>query len=271
MSVHLVYAGVCVAIIALLTITTQRYWEDHAKFALGIKLDTVIVVAIVILSFASIELHKVKEEAFSGFTVGSLDQAAIEQINGLDQTAAGRWDIVAKDKGKLFKNTAIYIIPLSLLLFLGSIKGRLVLFFIFSQGYMLTEILTGLTKALVDRYRPFAYMSTSGLESLGQEAGEEFREDIVEYDILNSFFSGDASVLAYGFVFFALAFSVYRNRTTRLVVWIAAFAAIAAGCYFRTMSGKHFPSDVIVGAVVGAMVAALILWLHFKPKDSDLT
>jgi membrane-associated phospholipid phosphatase len=152
-------------------------------------------------------------------------------------------------------------------LFKGSIKRKIVLFFIFSQGYVLTESLTGLTKGLIERYRPFAYMSKSGLEDLSAIEKEKFLEDIVDYDILNSFFSGDASILAYGLVFFAFSYSlIYNSRISKNVVWIAVFLGVFLGCYFRTLSGKHFPTDVIVGGLVGVLVAVGIIKLHINMR-----
>jgi membrane-associated phospholipid phosphatase len=257
--------------ILALTVNTEDYWKDHKILTLNAKFEILICLVLLGLAYASIEIHKSKKNDHTEFTIGSLDNKSIEQINAIDRSIAGRWDIEAKNTGKLFKNIAIYLIPFSLFLFAGSLKRRVGLFFIFTQGYILAETLTGLTKGLVDRYRPFAYMTNSGLESLSAKAKEKFLEDIFEYDILNSFFSGDASILAYGFVFFAISYSwIYKKATYKTAVWMATFLAVFLGCYFRVLSGKHFPSDVIVGAIVGTLVALGILLLHKNRKIESL-
>ncbi|MCR9067118.1 MAG: phosphatase PAP2 family protein, partial [Cytophagales bacterium] len=151
------------------------------------------------------------------------------------------------------------------LLFIGSLKGRLILFFIFSQGYVLTETMTGLAKGLIDRYRPFAYLSNDAVKFLNDESKEEFLEDIVDSDILNSFFSGDASIVAFSFTFFAFSYSsCYGQSKLKPLIWIVAVSSISLGCYYRTISGKHFPTDVLIGALVGAFVAFFILGIHQK-------
>lgn len=267
MTQTLIYITISIVTITFLIINQKDYWKDHIKVILRPKLEILICLVLIGLSYSSIELHNNKKNKHTGFTIGSLNQNSIEQINILDRSIAGRWDIEAKDNGKIFKNIAIYLIPLFLFFFKGSIKRKIVLFFIFSQGYVLTESLTGLTKGLIERYRPFAYMSKSGLEGLSAIAKEKFLEDIVEYDILNSFFSGDASILSYGLVFFAFSYSlIYNNRIGKNIVWITAFIGVFLGCYFRTLSGKHFPTDVIVGAIVGTLVAVGIIKLHLGKR-----
>ncbi|WP_430682206.1 phosphatase PAP2 family protein [Maribacter halichondriae] len=68
-------------------------------------------------------------------------------------------------------------------------------------------------------------------------------------------------------VFFAFSYSlIYNNRISKNVVWIAALLGVFLGCYFRTLSGKHFPTDVIVGGLVGSLVAVGILKLHISKR-----
>ena len=259
----IIYSIITLLIVIVLIINQKEYWKDHFKVTLRLKVEILICLILIGLAYTSTELHTIKKKEFSEFTIGSLDQNAIQEINVLDRGIAGRWDIDAKGKGKIFKNIAIYLIPLFLFLFKGSIKRKIVLFFIFSQGYVLTEAITGITKGLVERYRPFTYLSINQLEKLNPKEKEKFLEDIIDYDILNSFFSGDASILSYGFVFFAFSYSlIYTNYRNKSIVWITAIVGIVLGFYFRTLSGKHFPTDVIVGGLVGALIAIGILKLH---------
>jgi len=161
------------------------------------------------------------------------------------------------------------LIPLSLLFFIGSMKRRLALFFIFSQGYYLTEALTGLTKGLVDRYRPFAYITHTEIDKLSIKAKEKLLEDIVDYDILNSFFSGDASIVAFGFMFFAICFNLfYKHSKLKTVIWTVTIIGTVLGCYFRSLSGKHFPTDVLLGGLVGAAIAYGIVKVHNNISNS---
>jgi membrane-associated phospholipid phosphatase len=264
MTATIIYIIISLLIILLLTVNIKGYWKDNFAITLNLKQEIIICLICFGLAYASTELQKEKKSNHSEFEIGSLDNS-IQQINPIDRGIAGRWDIEAKANGKIFKNTAIYLIPLSLFLFIGGVKRRLFLFFVFSQGYYLTESLTGLTKGLVDRYRPFAYRTIDDIETLNVKAKEKYLEDIVEYDILNSFFSGDASIVAFGFVFFAYSYSLfYKERKYKKAIWILAICGVTVGCYFRALSGKHFPTDVLIGGIVGFLVAYGILMIHKK-------
>lgn len=265
MTDFIIYISISLLAITILLFNQKDYWEDHFKVILKPASEIFVCLLLIVLSYASIELHTLKKKEHIAFTIGSLDSQSIKQINIVDRSIAGRWDIEAKDNGKIVKNIAIYLIPFFLFLFKGSMKRKLILFFIFSQGYVLTESLTGITKGLVERFRPFAYMSVQGLEKLNAKEKEKFLEDIADYDILNSFFSGDASILAYGLIFFAFSFNlIYTNHIAKKTVWIFSVLGVIIGCYFRTLSGKHFPTDVIVGGLVGALVAIVIIKLHLN-------
>jgi len=265
---QLLYIIISVLLISVLIVNKKKYWSDNKAITLNIKIEIAICLVCVGLSYVSIELQKEKSNNHSAFEIGSLDQTNIEKINSIDRVIAGRWDIIAKTNGKLFKNIAINLIPISLLFFTGSIKRRLVLFFIFSQGYVLTEALTGLAKGLVDRYRPFAYITHTEIEKLSIKAKEKLMEDIVEYDILNSFFSGDASITAFGFIFFAISYSLfYKHNKLKAAIWAIAIIGTVLGCYFRALSGKHFPTDVLLGGLVGAAIAYGIVKIHKNVSD----
>lgn len=253
------------AIIFILIAHQRDYWKEKTEINLRLTREIVIILLLVGLSTLSIQLHEVNASSGSEFEVGSLTLLEIDKINFIDRTFAGRWNLAAKDNGKYLKNLSIYIIPLSLLLFRGSIKNKLSLFLIYTQGYILTESITGITKGLIDRYRPFVYRSITEINSLSIESKEEFLEDIADADISNSFFSGDTSVTAFGFIFFALSYTYfYDDSKYKKLVSILAIIGTVLVCYFRAMSGKHFPTDVAIGAIVGSLIALLIVKVHKK-------
>lgn len=255
-------------IVLLLVVNQKQYWKENFALTLNLKREVLICTACIGLSIASMELQKIKAKNHSSFEMGSFDQTQIDSINMFDRSVAGRWDIVAKGTGKIFKNVAVYIVPVSLLFFIGSTKRRLSLMLIFSQGYVFTESLTRLAKGIVDRYRPFAYRTMEEIENLSGKAKEKFLEDVVDYDIKNSFFSGDTSLTAYGLLFFAFAYQIfYKESRYKKTVWAVAIICIILVSYYRAMSGKHFPSDVLTGAFVGSMIALGIIKIH-KPKET---
>jgi membrane-associated phospholipid phosphatase len=250
------------AVIYLLIAHQKNYWKECHEINLSLKREVTIVLFLIGLATLSIKLNEVNSSSISTFEMGSLSSS---EINFFDRNFAGRWDLVAKDNGKLLKNVSTYIVPLSLLLVIGNIKNRLSLLFIFTQGYILTESITGIIKGLVNRFRPFAYRSLSDINSLSIDSKEKFMEDIVDTDITNSFFSGDASISTFGFIFFAFTYHLFYqdSKYKKLVSFLAVIGTILV-CYFRVMSGKHFPTDVAIGAIVGILMAYLIIKIHKK-------
>ena len=126
------------------------------------------------------------------------------------------------------------------------------------ETVLLNEALTGMTKALVTRPRPFTYNETL--------SSEERTTD----DNTFSFFSGHTSHSAALAFFTARVISVYVDRpAVRTVAWTVAALLPAATGWMRYEAGKHFPTDVVVGYAVGASVGLLIPYLHRSRKRSS--
>jgi len=259
---HAYYALVTLAIFVLLTARQDHYLRDHRAVVLRPWREVLICLGCIVLMYGAGYFLNAKTDADPGFVIGSLSES-VEAINPVDRPFAGVWNLEAKYLGKLFKNTAMFVIPVSLLFFVGSVRRRVVLFFVFAQGYVLTQSMTGLAKGLIDRYRPFAYLDPTGVKALTGVARKKFLVDIADPDIRNSFFSGDASVTAFSLLFFAFAFSrFYPSSRWKYTVWALAVTGTALGCVFRAMSGKHFPTDVLAGALVGGVIAIGVVWSH---------
>ena len=151
-----------------------------------------------------------------------------------------------------------YAAPLALLAFDDTRSDAGTLGLILVETLMLNEALTGITKALVRRPRPYTYNQDA------PEAVRTARENTF------SFFSGHTSHSAAMSFFTAKTISDYVDRPgVRTVVWAGASLLPAATGFFRYKAGKHFPSDVIVGYLVGASVGFLVPHLHKTDQDES--
>lgn len=103
-------------------------------------------------------------------------------------------------------------------------------------------------KFVVQRPRPYVYNPHVG------EAGIDSRL---------SFYSGHASLafssaVAGGYLFGATS----GDSRARALFWGLELALATATANLRVRAGRHFYSDVIVGALVGAGLGVLVPWLH---------
>ena len=94
-----------------------------------------------------------------------------------------------------------------------------------------------------------------------------------ERDARFSFISGHTSITAALCFTTAKVFSDYSdNPTHQALVWTGAALVPLITGYLRFEAGKHFPSDIIAGYLVGATIGYLVPWLHNrKPLVKGLT
>jgi len=111
--------------------------------------------------------------------------------------------------------------------------------------------LTNTVKELVRRPRPYLYNTTvpSSLHHPGEDAV--------------GFWSGHTANMAA--ISFSCAHLVQRSNaspTLKTVTWIGAALAPAAMAHLRVRAGRHFPTDVLTGYVVGAAVGFAVPYFH---------
>ncbi|MBX2817404.1 MAG: phosphatase PAP2 family protein [Saprospiraceae bacterium] len=128
----------------------------------------------------------------------------------------------------------------------------------YAQTLLLVQGITDVTKYAVKRPRPYTL-------ALGRQ-NEDY---LLSANDRASFFSGHTSASAASSFFFARTFADYYPRSPfKNYVWGAAIAIPAMTGYLRVRAGKHYPSDVLVGYAVGALVGLAIPQLHKKQKIS---
>jgi hypothetical protein len=130
---------------------------------------------------------------------------------------------------------------------------------LYAESATITSALTKMTKIAVRRPRPIDY------RNCGADSTSAFCQDDTNLQL--SFFSGHASAtaaLSGTATYLAFARSGWRSKRP----WIT----LAAGTllttfvsYERVRSGDHFPTDVIVGSMVGGSIGVLVPHLHRRP------
>jgi membrane-associated phospholipid phosphatase len=122
---------------------------------------------------------------------------------------------------------------------------------LYVETLLLNYLVTETTKQLVHRPRPLTYNPNIPMR------------EKMEQDAHFSFFSGHTSTTAAASFFAAQTYSDYHPDSPALpYIWGTAALLPAAVGYLRYDAGKHFPTDILVGYLVGAAIGILVPQLH---------
>ncbi len=188
-----------------------------------------------------------------------------ERISLLDKNSINRFDRIATSFSSLTaKKASDYFFFGTLAmpsLFVFSKKMRNDVFdisLIYGETLFFTVGLTVITKNTTHRIRPLVYNSNFSLD------------DKMTKNARFSFFSGHASVVAASSFFTAKVFSDYHpDSKWKPWVWGAAITFPAITGYLRVRAGKHFPTDVMTGYAVGALVGYFVPHIHKRKKRNN--
>lgn len=128
-------------------------------------------------------------------------------------------------------------------------------FVVFSQTLLVTGALVTAAKYITQRPLPVVY---SGHDPSLLDAPGGYR----------SFFSGHTAT-AFAALSAASMTLHYRHQAGAWP-WIVTAVLGTSVAVERVLAGRHFPSDVIVGAVVGTGIGILIPWLHHRSSEGQV-
>ena len=185
-------------------------------------------------------------------------------LNPLDSWSAGFYNPPA-DTASTVLLAAMATVPCGLLvpqMDQGQWDNTLTLFTMYGETLVCDLGLNMAVKRLTGRGRPYVYDT-----GISDAQKEEFGTDYYE-----SFYSGHTSISFSSAVFLSIVFDkLYPGTYWTPVIWTTSLiAAATVGC-LRIAAGKHYLTDVMVGAAAGAATGWLIPWMHEKRKDDRLT
>jgi hypothetical protein len=181
--------------------------------------------------------------------VEALDPA---NVNGFDRPATKLWSRTASKASNVLVLTVLAA-PLALPA-IGTEKENVVtLGVMYAETVMLENGIVQLLKGVTERTRPFAY----------NDDPEVPEEKKLRATARKSFPSGHTSNAFAAAVFLGTTYSrLEPESAARKWVWAGSLAAATSVGYLRYRAGKHFPTDVVTGAIIGASVAYLVPKLH---------
>jgi len=171
-------------------------------------------------------------------------------INGFDRVATTTFGRRAQKASDVFLFTSP-VLPMTLLLDEGSRNEFGTISTMYFETALVNYGITELVKVLAKRTRPYAY-------------NRELSNDIkTNHDARKSFFSGHTSqVAASAFLTAKILSDQNPGGDLNPLYWATAATIPALTAYLRVKGGKHFPTDVIIGYAVGALVGILVPELH---------
>lgn len=127
----------------------------------------------------------------------------------------------------------------------GAIVGMML------ETFLINHNITNFFKATTNRFRPYTY------QTILNEQG------YISSTARQSFVSGHTSNVAAATFFTAKVLTdLHPDSNLKPLIWTSAILIPATTGYLRYKAGKHFPSDVIAGYGVGALVGFLIPHFH---------
>jgi membrane-associated phospholipid phosphatase len=133
----------------------------------------------------------------------------------------------------------------------------------FAESIFFLSGFTYITKATAGRRRPYIYNTDLSVEERYAMGGN---------DACFSFFSGHTAAAFTAATFLSKVISdIHGNCIWTKLLWGSSLTVAALTGYARVKAGKHYPTDVIAGAVVGFAIGYLVPTLHKKKKKNHVS
>ena len=206
--------------------------------------------------------------ASSLYFLNQTTPVSIYEISGLSSSEINRFDRSAVNYYSPQISTASDILVISAVVFpafLFTDKTIRTDFFTIAAMYAETMLyaysLPSICKGTVLRYRPGLYNA-----ELSMDAKLDFGKEAKW-----SFFSGHTTAAFASAFFLAKVYSDYhpKSKANKFIYGGAIITASTIG-FLRYRAGKHFPTDILAGAAVGAIIGYGIPALH-KIKNKKLS
>ena len=178
----------------------------------------------------------------------------ISNVPMIDRIATRQWSVPAHRTSNVLFGTAV-VASLATSIVNQNGEQPFLPVAIIAESSLLCSGLTNTVKELVRRPRPYLYNPDVPSDS------HDGSEDYV------SFWSGHTANTAA--ITFSCASMVQRSDASpgaKTATWIGAALAPAAMGYLRVKSGRHFPTDVLTGYAVGALVGLVVPYFHRSEK-----
>ena len=126
----------------------------------------------------------------------------------------------------------------------------------YAETMLLSNGITQIVKGTMTRTRPFVYNPAA---PPAQKTDPDARKSFYSSHTANAFAAAAFFATVYG--------DYFPDSKWEPYVWAGSMLAAASAGYFRVEAGRHFPSDVLVGAGVGLAIGLLVPHWHRRGEQ----
>jgi membrane-associated phospholipid phosphatase len=245
--------GLIAAIAAFCTVAPERAWAQpevgqHASiFELNVPVDATVIGASVALAIVP--------PVFGDSIVSPSCPCNPSSVNAIDRRSIGNASSAAATLSDLTTIAAIAAPVGYELATLGLSRAFVEDMVVFGQTVLVSNALVSVVKLAVQRPRPETYATTN-------------RAKLEATDGYLSFYSGHTTNTFAALS--AAAMILHLRYDTGVWPWVVTAMVGGSVAIERVLAGKHFPTDVAVGAVAGVGEGVLIPYLHVKhPNEAN--
>jgi membrane-associated phospholipid phosphatase len=186
-------------------------------------------------------------------------------VNALDRCATYNWSPHWGDRSDLYRDIMVFssILALSVPPLLhAKLSETATVGTMCVESCLLLSGFTLMTKATVGRKRPYLYNTNLSIEE--RQSGED--------NAYLSFFSGHTAAAFAAATFLSKVITdIHGDSIWTKLLWGSSLTLASMTGYARVKAGKHYPTDVIAGAIAGFAIGYLVPVLHKKKRDEHVT
>ena len=192
-----------------------------------------------------------KTHSQKDFRVEEIDKLSRTDINFFDRFATKYYSVPAK-KASDYMMLACVVAPFTLNFDERVLNQYIEVNTIIVESFLITSTLATFTKVISQRKRPMVY---------NEDVGMNIRKD---KENRYSFFSAHTALAFNGAILTAKIYNDYHPDKNNKWLYATGIATASTVGYLRLRAGKHYPTDIITGAVVGTASALLVTEIHKK-------
>jgi len=212
------------------------------------------------LGVASAILGLVATQRTSPVTNDEIIRLNREDVFPVDRFATHYWSTRSRVASDVLLGASM-LLPASLALSSDIRDDITTMTIMYAEVVSFTFGVAQLTQGISERVRPFVYNSNPEIPLTEKK----------KQDARHAFFSGHTSMAFGSAVFTATVFDAYfPDSKWKYPMWGVSLAGATVTGLLRVHSGKHFPTDVVIGAVFGALTGYFIPRWHQCQKTQSL-